>query len=139
MKYLKWSAVFIGLIGLDQGVKYLVSRYFPGDITQNLGIIFGIKLPHTSYFVFFFLLLIAILFWLSGVRKILPLVFIFGGGISNLLDRIFFGYVRDFVNLKFLPIFNLADIFIVLGIVVLFYPYTKKPRRQTEMGEGHRL
>lgn len=50
------------------------------------------------------------------------LVFILAGGIGNLIDRIFFGYVRDFVYFKIIdfPIFNVADSFITIGGVLLF-------------------
>lgn len=47
--------------------------------------------------------------------------FIIGGGIGNLIDRIKRGYVVDFFtfNFKKCPIFNFADIFIILGSVIL--------------------
>lgn len=46
------------------------------------------------------------------------LLFIIFGGASNLFDRIFFGYVIDWIRVFFLPIsiFNIADIMIVLGL-----------------------
>ena len=44
-----------------------------------------------------------------------------GGGLGNLFDRVFFGYVRDFIHLDFIrfPIFNFADMFINIGIVLI--------------------
>ena len=47
---------------------------------------------------------------------------VLGGGIGNLIDRIFRGYVIDYIdinNLFSFPVFNLADICIVLGIVII--------------------
>jgi len=43
------------------------------------------------------------------------------GALGNLVDRIFLGYVRDFIRLDFLnfPIFNLADVFINVGVILL--------------------
>ena len=49
--------------------------------------------------------------------------FIMGGAIGNLVDRIFYGYVIDFFDFNLFgyqaPIFNVADIFIVVGVFLL--------------------
>ncbi len=42
-----------------------------------------------------------------------------GGGLSNLVDRIRFGSVTDFIDLRVWPIFNVADSSVVIGITVL--------------------
>ena len=49
------------------------------------------------------------------------------GGVSNLFDRIYYGFVIDFIWLKFLPIsiFNLADVLIFLGIICLLFNLKK--------------
>lgn len=44
-----------------------------------------------------------------------------GGALGNLLDRIVHGYVVDFVDIGFWPIFNLADLSIVGGVTILAY------------------
>ena len=46
---------------------------------------------------------------------------IIAGAIGNLIDRVVFGYVRDFVYLKFInfPVFNIADISLTVGCVLL--------------------
>lgn len=51
----------------------------------------------------------------------LSLSFIIGGGIGNIIDRSKKGYVVDFFafNIKNSPIFNIADIFIILGTIIL--------------------
>ena len=50
------------------------------------------------------------------------LILILAGGMSNMIDRIFNGYVIDFidVNIFNFPHFNIADISIVVGIIILF-------------------
>lgn len=53
-----------------------------------------------------------------------------GGLLGNLLDRIIFGYVRDFISLKFgsyyYPVFNIADMAIVIGVIMILIAVIKK-------------
>jgi signal peptidase II len=49
------------------------------------------------------------------------LSFILGGSLGNLFDRLFRSYVYDFIRFPFWPAFNLADVFINLGIAMLLY------------------
>ena len=58
----------------------------------------------------------------SGARHpILPVALglVIGGSVSNLLDRVRLGYVTDFLDFRYWPAFNLADSFIVIGVLVL--------------------
>lgn len=51
--------------------------------------------------------------------SVMGLAIIILGAFSNLLDRIFFGAVVDYIDLKYYTVFNLADVMIVLGIAIL--------------------
>jgi len=55
---------------------------------------------------------------------------IFGGGLANLVDRIVFGGVLDFIDLHVgglhWPAFNIADLAITIGVIVLVFAYSKK-------------
>ena len=55
------------------------------------------------------------------------LSFIVAGSIGNGVDRIFYGYVIDFIKIKFVdfPIFNIADISINIGFIILLINYLK--------------
>ena len=44
---------------------------------------------------------------------------IIGGGLGNLIDRVFMGYVVDYLDFRVFPVFNLADSAIVIGAFVL--------------------
>lgn len=80
-----------------------------------------------------FLIIITILF-MSGIVVLnyfyknksylyaIALGMFLSGGFGNLLDRLRFGYVRDFIKLEFMnfPIFNIADVAIVIGVILLF-------------------
>lgn len=47
--------------------------------------------------------------------------FILAGGVSNIIDRLFRGYVVDFIQMKFFGIFNLADVCIVVGAIIIIF------------------
>jgi len=55
---------------------------------------------------------------------------IFGGGLANLVDRLVFGGVLDFIDLHagglHWPAFNIADLTITIGVIVLLFAYSKK-------------
>ena len=60
-------------------------------------------------------------------RNKIAFVLLYGGIISNLFDRVFYGYVIDYIDLNInYPIFNLADTFIVIGIVLIIIAIIKK-------------
>lgn len=107
-----WAA-----LSLDWGWIKLISH-------ENYGISFGIELPGqwaSSLMVIFIVLLLS-LFWTTSRYPFihyLGLMFSLGGGVSNLIDRLTLGFVRDFMAVGFLPVFNLADIFIGVGVVLI--------------------
>ncbi len=53
----------------------------------------------------------------------LSLAIIIGGALGNLIDRVRLNYVTDFLDFTLInyPIFNLADVFVVSGVVMLSY------------------
>lgn len=66
-----------------------------------------------------------------------PYLLIIAGGLSNLLERIFFGCIMDYVALPFFPVFNIADISLTVGVMgVLFHWYidTKKIKIKNYVG-----
>lgn len=54
------------------------------------------------------------------------LSFILGGSLGNLIDRALRGYVIDYIDLSFWPVFNLADIMINLGAAMFLFTFLKK-------------
>lgn len=62
-------------------------------------------------------------------RNNLAFGFLLGGIVGNLIDRVFLGYVRDFLSFKIIsyqyPIFNFADVFIVIGVFLLIIAIIK--------------
>jgi signal peptidase II len=60
----------------------------------------------------------------SGSRHaVLPVALglVIGGSVSNLIDRVRLGHVTDFLDFTYWPAFNLADSFIVVGVLTLLF------------------
>jgi signal peptidase II len=52
-----------------------------------------------------------------------PLILIAAGAIGNYLDRVFRGYVVDFVHLRHWPVFNVADVYVTVGYALLAWAF----------------
>ena len=72
---------------------------------------------------------IIIRYKLESVSLLVSFALIIGGGIGNLTDRIRFGYVVDFLDFRIWPVFNIADIAVVTGCLLMIFSLFKKERR----------
>jgi signal peptidase II len=52
-------------------------------------------------------------------------ILIFAGAISNIFDRLYLGYVRDFLDLGLGFTFNMADVFVVMGLLIILFTQSK--------------
>ena len=59
----------------------------------------------------------------------LALILVTAGAIGNYLDRVFRGYVVDFVHVRHWPVFNVADVYITIGFVFFAWAYFLNRRR----------
>lgn len=131
--------VILTILSLDQFTKFLVTKnltlnqsipiikgIFHLTLIHNWGAAFGIlrgKVP-----LFIFISIIAVILILSNLKNTklkktpfynVSLSLILAGGLGNLIDRTFFGYVIDFLDFRIWPVFNLADSAITLGAILL--------------------
>jgi len=138
VQWLALVAVGAAAIVADQLTKQVVGRTLavgesvdligPFSIhhVENSGIAFGLFASRTSFVIAITAVAGGMMVWFfarSGKRHpILPvgLGLVLGGSIANLLDRVRLGRVTDFLDLDAWPAFNLADMFIVVGVAVLF-------------------
>ena len=120
-------------IGLDQLSKALVRRttgvreWLPGLLrchpVRNSGVAFSMLSGRPWLLcAVTALVLAALAAWLIARPDEPPLVragflLVLGGGIGNLIDRVIYGYVNDFLELEFVrfAIFNVADVFVCVG------------------------
>lgn len=64
-------------------------------------------------------------------RHSLLLALIIGGGVSNLVDRLIFGCVRDFIDFKIWPSFNFADSVVTVGVLILVLSLIKEGNNES--------
>ncbi len=130
------------IVLFDQISKYFANLYLNGSVAfqfipgflsfryhENEGAAWGILADHRWVFMLISTIaIILITIYLILTRKEkqsfifrLSLAFFVGGGIGNMIDRIFLGYVIDFLQFDFIdfPIFNVADSFITIGAALM--------------------
>jgi signal peptidase II len=141
--------VLIAIVLLDQATKIIVDRTMPlhhsipviknlFSLTyiRNTGAAFGILADSHEFFRLTFLIafsLAAIGFILVMLRRLsenektltIALAFILGGAAGNLIDRLIYGEVIDFLDFYWSgyhwPAFNVADSFITIGVLVMLF------------------
>ena len=92
-------------------------------LVKNTGAAFGLFKYQTTAFIVISLIAIAVtVFYLAKKKTSFypALALILGGAAGNLIDRLRFGYVVDFIDLHFWPVFNIADSCITIGAISLF-------------------
>ena len=126
------------------GSKTVVANYFDLRYSENTGVAFGMfqKLPGGQYWLTLValaaLLLVGYFLLRSGPRQTrlhLALGFVAGGAIGNLIDRIAYGRVTDFivwhVGRHEWPAFNIADAALVVGVALMALDMLLDKRGQT--------
>ena len=138
-------SIFIVLA--DQFTKYLMSYnnkfflnknflLFKLDFVKNYGAAFNIFSGSRIFLSFISIIFSILLIYIilrkntSSLLDLYSYSFILGGTIGNGIDRIYKGYVVDFINLNIInfPVFNIADISINIGFIFLLYTFFKNNR-----------
>ncbi len=129
----------IALVIIDQIIKYFVSVYlqplgtvnvidnlFKLTYVENRGVAFGMFSDMRWIFVALTSIMIGIIIFImfkkhpKGKFFYFCAALIIGGGIGNLIDRIFYGYVIDYLSVSFFPpVCNFADYCITAGTIML--------------------
>jgi signal peptidase II len=158
-KYLILFSLSGFILSCDQLTKHLVHGHIapgvrhwliPGLVslahTRNAGFAFGLmeKVPPSLQEVFFigipvFALILIVLIFIklqdNQMLTSLALTSILGGATGNLLDRIQYGYVIDFLDFHLgpsvkLPAFNIADFAIIAGVALMFYNTLRQQKQE---------
>lgn len=119
---------------LNTSIK-IINNFFYLTKVYNYGASWSILSGKQIFLILLTLIMLVILFFYEkkfqhNKRNIFAFSMLYGGIIGNLLNRVIYGYVIDFLDFKIFgydfPVFNFADIFIVLGIFFLIIAIWKK-------------
>ena len=153
---LKWTWLSVVMIILDQITKQLASAslnyaepvavmpLFNLTLVHNTGAAFSFLAQAGGWQRWFFAVIAVvvsagILFWLKKLGQdkrweALGLVLVLGGAVGNLIDRVVYGYVVDFLDFYYgayhWPAFNVADISIFIGAAILIID-ALRPQRES--------
>lgn len=116
--------------------KSLLGKIFLFNFTKNYNISFSLPLsgPILNILIIAIILgLILVIYRLILKEKYLNsksllLTFILFGAISNMVDRLRYGYVIDYLELKNFTVFNLADVMISFGVLILIFKLLKNDK-----------
>jgi len=125
-------------VALDQITKIVFSSrdffIFPIHIhlVKNYGLSFGLNFGTIVNSIVIVVAIIIFTYYLfrDSCRINWGAILILAGASSNLIDRLVFGFVRDFIDIGLGFTFNLADLFIFLGLIALLLPSTRNNQEQ---------
>ena len=124
-----------------ESVIKIINGFFDFEYLENRGAAFGILQDNKIFLVgFTSIILIGLIVFLIKERKNsklmgISLALIISGAIGNLYDRIFSGYVTDFIlvhykDVYYYPTFNIADILVVVGTGLLMILLIKEMKEE---------
>ncbi len=143
----KWLAVtYVKPVGTIPIIKFGDTEWVNFTYCENTGMSFSLLEGQRFILIALPVLLIGVVVYLIFSGKIkskamkIALAFLAGGGLGNLIDRIFLGYVVDFIDFRIInfAIFNFADICAVLGgfafalMMIIDETKTEKQKKQEE-------
>ena len=136
--YVRLLSIAAVVVAVDQITKQLALEYLSDGSLELVRGVLSLRLTYNSGGAFGFLqgvptffliaslaIVVVILVWVGRSDEggfVVPLGLVLGGGIGNLIDRLFRGFdgqVVDFVDLHVWPVFNVADSAIVIGVLLI--------------------
>lgn len=135
-----WLVEATFLIALEQVVKQIIFAIFKShllygsfgiQIYRNYNFAFSVYMPVPIMYMFYAAAIISICVYLYKYFFVLKQLHVFAwslilaGALSNVGERLIFGFVRDYIYI-FTGIFNLADFYIIAGVLILLLSSSKK-------------
>lgn len=120
-----WFAILLALIAIDQLSKWL-ARVLQINVFRNYNFAFSLPIPGWVMFPIYIVVLILVVRYIwktwatSAPRVRFAWLLILAGGLSNIIERIILGYVRDFIPIANGTL-NVADLMIILGALLILF------------------
>jgi len=128
-----WLSKFLVQRSLSPGESYtLVDNVLSLTHLRNPGALFGLLSGEAPLIIFlnFAIIVLITIIWLKVMRGKwqyeVGLGMILGGTLGNLWDRIGNGVIIDFVDFHLWPVFNLADVFLCIGVGIIIFGLIKQ-------------
>lgn len=121
-QFLKWQSLH------DWNQTKLLNIFFGWQPFLNAGVAFGIPVPNWLVVILTIPILVLLFFLMmkqGGLKKEISLTLIFVGALSNFIDRAVYRQTIDYFRI-FTGVFNVADIAIILGFILIFFLREKK-------------
>lgn len=153
--------VAVLIVALDQITKWLVIKYIPhGGVWNpwewlapyarivhwsNTGAAFGLLQGMNPVFIGLALVVtLGIIYYYQSVEEKdwlikMALMFVLGGAVGNLIDRFNHGHVIDLISVGNFPVFNVADSFITVGVVLLIIGVWVQEKREKGLQKAAEL
>lgn len=141
------------ILSLDQLTKFLVTKnlllnqsvpiikgVFHITLIHNRGAAFGILKNQILLFVFTSIFAIILIYFNLKNNRYkksysIFLSLILAGALGNLIDRLFFGFVIDFLDFRIWPVFNIADSAITIGAILLAWSMLRSTDNRAQRTE----
>lgn len=133
---------------IEQQSISIIKNFFSITLAKNTGVAFSFlegKIPLIIIMTTIIILIILKYIKTTNPNKIESICYglVLGGALGNLIDRIIYGYVIDFLDFNLFgypfAIFNLADTFIVIGIILLIILNIIESRNQNEVNKPRKI
>jgi signal peptidase II len=123
---------FVFLIFADQLSKYLI-RHSSGFYICNTSIAFGLKIPEALFWIFWLAIIFSLIYktykFEYKIQDTMEYMLVLSGAFSNIIDRLYFGCIIDFIDFQIWPVFNLADVFISTGVILIIVKHTMQNKK----------
>lgn len=143
-----WGSALVVLIADQLSKNYVLHAFMPGEskiaiphllwwtYIQNTRGAFGL-FGDTAWLLIAMAVVVLGIFWwafrdLTGRSMLARVAFgaIVGGAIGNIVDRLHYHFVVDFIDLRWWPVFNIADSCVTLGVVALVVASLRRDARR---------